>query len=530
MLDNNKYSRRTVAQALGVISIGGLAGCSGDESSAETTETQTKQGGTLRLADTVTTTSLNALTADAKSEWVITQNMYSFLTHMNPDLTVSPDLATDWSSNEDNTEWTFNLRDDATFHHSGETVTAADVAATANEIHAEDSPALAKGNVGPFDTAEVIDDTTVKLKFNRPDGLIPRRWARNGTAIHPKDKVEGDWSEFADTSFGSGPFTLEEYNQGGVTTLSAVEDYYKTDADGNQLPYLDTVEFEILPDAQTMVTSLQNEAVDVLYKIPRSQFGRTEQMDGITAERTEAAAYPVIQMRVTEEPFDSPKVRNAFKLSVNREALMEGATGGLGTVANDHPVGPSYPSHTSLESRSQDLDKAKSLLQEAGYGDGGEKIEQTIKPPSSPQYVLDTTVLAAEQFNQLPNVTVEVEQQSYDTWISETWTKGTFYTSFYTQRPTADTILNLTWHSEGAWQEAAWNNQEFDKWAETAASAASEQERKDAIKRCQELIRNEGPSIIPFYSDALSGSQDAVQGFTPYPTQKWVSADEIWRE
>lgn len=527
MREVNMYNRRTVLHALGIGTASTLAGCSSDGGSGGTTETPTKQGGTLRIADTVTITSLNALTADAKSEWIVTQNMYSFLTQMNSDLTVSPELATDWSSNEDNTEWTFNLRDDVTFHHSGETVTAHDVAATANEIHAEDSPALAKGNVGPFDTAEVVDDTTVKFKFTRSDGLIPRRWARNGTAIYPKDKVEGDWDELADRNYGSGPFKLEEYNGSGVTILKAVDDYFQTDENGNQLPYLDKFEVEILPDPQTMVTSLQNGEVDVLYKIPRSQYSRAKNIDGVTTKRTEAAAYPVIQMRVTEKPFDSKKVRNAFKYAIDRESIMKGAISGLGTLANDHPIGPSYPTHTDLEDRSQDLDKAKNLLQEAGYGEGGEEINLTIKPPSSPQYVLDTTVLATEQFNQLPNVNIEVKQQSYDTWIEETWTKGTFYTSFYTQRPTADTILNLTWHSEGAWQEAAWDNQEFDTWAEKAASAANEEDRREAIKECQKIIKDEGPSIIPFYSDALSAHQNDVKGFTPYPTQKWVRGDQI---
>ena len=68
------------------------------------------------------------------AEYQVTGWLYSNLTRVNTDLEVEPDLATDWEANDDASEWTFELRDDATFHHNGEQVTAPDVKADRKSV------------------------------------------------------------------------------------------------------------------------------------------------------------------------------------------------------------------------------------------------------------------------------------------------------------------------------------------------------------------------------------------------------------
>ncbi|SMP34382.1 ABC transporter substrate-binding protein [Halobellus salinus] len=535
-------NRRTLLKGVGAGAAMGLAGCmsggesqgtndgggdSGGEESTQTPAGELNRGGHLRLSAIASADTLNGWQLDSKHERLIIQSLNSYLTWMKPDLTVGPDLATDWEANEDATQWTFYLREDATWHHNGDRVVAEDIAATANAIYAEDSTAAGKGSLGPLESAEVVDDTTVRFNLSASDGLIPRRWARTVAPIYPADVIENRRDEMATTDFGSGPFELESFSAGDETVLTPYDDYYLTDEDGNQLPYLDKVTITQLPDTNTQVTSFRNEDVDILWNASRSQWDRIKSASGVNSKRIDASGFTVIQMRSDKPPFDDNRVRTAFKLAVNRSALLNGAASGLGTVAYDNPIGPAYPGHSDVPERTQDLDEAARLLEEAGYGESGDPIELDFYAPSSPSKVLDTTVIAAEHFNQLPNVTINVQQQSYDNWISNTWLNAQFYTSWYTQRPTTDTLLLQVWHSEGSWNEAHWSDEEFDQAADAARSAQTEEERNEHLATCQQILHERGPSVISFYIDALTAQQEYVNGFDPYPTQKWVRSQQV---
>lgn len=533
-IDVSAINRRTLLKGVGAGVATGMAGCTSSSSSQGTDEKQTQtttksvnKGGHLRLSAIASADTLNGWQLDSKHERLIIQSLNSYLTWMKPDLTVGSDLATDWEANEDATQWTFHLRDDATWHHNGNRVIADDVVASANAIYAKDSTAAGKGSLGPLESAEVVNDTTVQFNLSAPDGLIPQRWARTVAPIYPADVIRNRPGKMATEDFGSGPFELESFTAGDKTVLTSYDDYYLTDEEGNQLPYLDKVTIKQLPDTNTQVTSFRNKEVDLLWKVPRTQWSRVKNMSEVNAKRINASGFTVIQMRSDKPPFDDNRVRTAFKLAVDRKALLEGAASGLGEIAYDNPIGPAYPGHTDVPERSQNLEKAAQLLEDAGYGKGGDPIDLNFYAPSTPSKVLNTTVIAAEHFNKLPNVNINVKQQSYDNWISNTWLHAKFYTSWYTQRPTTDTLLLQVWHSDGPWNEAHWSDKEFDQAAEAARSALTKEKRNKHLAKCQEILHKRGPSVISFYLDALAAQHKYVNGFEPYPTQKWVRSQKI---
>lgn len=533
------YSRRRAMQTLGVGTIAAVAGCMGasdesppDESDGETEEesSEFRRGGTLRMGTDRSFSTLNGLISSSGSEQMLNGFLHAYLVGVNPDdLSISPQLATDWESNEDNTQWTFELRDDFTFHHDHSQVLAEDVAATANAIVAEESAASGKANLGPIEEAEVLDDATVQFNLNQPDGNIPTRWGIAWAPIYPKDVVEGDWDDMGTNDFGAGPFQVESFDPGNEIVLSVYDDYPITDDNGESLPYLDGVTVELQPDASTMVTNFLGGDFDLLRMLPFSQIGRVESEDGVEAMHTDVASFPVIQMWSTEPPFDDNRVRTAFKLAVNREDILLGALDGRGTIGNDHPVGPGYAARTELpEQRTQDLEEAERLLEEAGFGEGGEEISLELKAPNNPDYVLDTSVIAAEHINNLPNVEIEVVQQSYDAWISETWLNSQFYTSWYGQEILAILQLEIVWHSEGSWNEANWGDDEFDEALENAISTADDDAHREYIQECQQILYERGPSIIPVFRNMVSGRQEYVHGFVPSKEETLVDLTEVW--
>jgi len=505
-------------------------GDGGDGNSGETSAGQTPEtGGTLRVPSTLNLATLNGLLAFEAPQYIASAAMNGTLTQIGPDRSVHPSLATDWESSDGAKVWTFELRDDARWHHSGNKVLAEDVAGTANAIYAEESQARGKGSLGPLEEAEVINDNTVEFRLSQPDGNIPLKWGLLASVIYPKDVVQNRWEEMGSNDFGCGPFELDEYVSDGVSRFSAFDDFYLEDDNGSSLPYVDSFELHVLPDTSTMLTAYENQDVDLIQEVPGDQWSRVKDLEGTNSQVITTGKFPVIEMKATEPPFDDNRVRKAFKYAVNRDEILAGAVVGLGTVANDHPISSSYPQPPELDNQySEDLDQAQALLEEAGYGEGGESIELTLEGVNNPTYVRNTMVIAAGHLNRLPNVNIEVLQQSVDTWYAESWQKARFYISWWSGGVTEAYRLRRIWHSDGQYNEAAFSDDEFDQAVDTAARSTSKEERAAAIQKACAILHERGPSIIPIFLDKAATNHDYTHGFEAYPYNRIVRSHEIW--
>jgi peptide/nickel transport system substrate-binding protein len=486
-------------------------------------------GGTLRVPTTLNLSTLNGMMAFEGPQYIASIALNGFLTQPTPERDLRPELATEWESNSEGTEWTFQLRDDAVWHHSGNRVIAEDVAATANEMYAEDSQARGKGTLGPLENAEVVNDHAVTLTFSEADGQIPLKWGSLAAPIYPKNVVESRWEEMSQTDFGCGPFELESYQSDGTSRFTAFDDYFMKDENSNSLPYVDAFELQVVPDISTLLTAYENREVDLVHEVPRNQWGRVQDMENAQNHRVTTGKFPIIEMRVTDPPFDDNRVRTAFKLAVNREQILQAAVSGFGSIANDHPISSSYPETVDIGSqRSGDLERANSLLQEAGYGEGGESIRLTLEGVNQPSYVRNTMVVAAGQLNRLPNVNIQINQQSVDTWYADVWRSATFYISWWSGGITAGTQLRRIWHSDGQFNEAAFSDDEFDAAVDRADSAVDDQTGQEAINTAARILYERGPSIIPIYLDKVATNHQYVHDFSPYPYNRIVRSQNVW--
>jgi peptide/nickel transport system substrate-binding protein len=458
------------------------------------------------------------------AEYQVTGWLYSNLTRVNTDLEVEPDLATDWEANDDASEWTFELRDDATFHHNGEQVAAPDVKATLETIQDPDVGSPGKGAIGPIDSVEVVDDTTARLVLSGPFADIPKKMAKQHVRILPADVANNRLDEAASNDFGSGPFQLEEFEVGDHITVSAYDDYHFTDEEGNPLPYVDQVTQRVFPETTAEISAMGNGNVDIMWETPPSQLERLKSTDGINALRTAGGAFANIVMRSDQPPFDDNRVRKAFKLAVDKQAMLEGAQNGVGVIGQDTPISPAYEFYTDLPTRERNLDRAQELLNEAGYGDG---MEMELFAANQPEVRVNSAVLLKEQLAPL-NVNVEIQQVSYDNYLSNVWTQAPFYVGFYGLRFTEDGILFLLLHSEGSWNEAHWSDDEFDQKLEDARRTADPDERAQLYADAQRILWERGPYLVPFFQDELAASRDYVENYQLDPTGFFVPVEDTW--
>lgn len=536
--NSNRMNRRSFVAALGLAGATTIAGCSGSQSNnaggsgsteqessdqTETTEATSPYGGRLRVSVSRKPNTLNPIKHVNGAEYQVTGWLYSNLTRVDHNLEVHPDLATDWEANSDASQWTFNLREDATFNHNGEQVTARDVKKTIETVQDPDVGSPGKGAIGPIESVEAVDKTTARINLSGPYADIPKKMAKQFARILPADVIENRFDEIATTDFGSGPFNLETFEVGSIIETSRNEDFYLESEDGNQLPYVDGVNQRVYPETTAEISAMGNNSVDIMWEVPSSQYERVQSQNGTKALRTPGGAFANLVMRSDEPPFDDNRVRKAFKYAVDKEAMLKGAQNGLGVVAQDTPISPAYQFHTDLPDREQDLDRAKELLEEAGYGDG---LDLKLYAANQPSVRVSYATLLKNQLKEI-GVNIEIEQVSYDRYLSEIWSSAPFYIGYYGMRFTEDGILYLLLHSEGSWNEAHWTDEEFDKVLDKARQTTDKDEREKLYARAQEILHERGPYLVSFFQDELAAQRKYVDNYNLDPTGFFVPVQDV---
>ena len=341
-----------------------------------------QRGGELTFARYADSLFLDPVLNDANLDiWVLT-NLYDTLLQPTADGTgVKPGLAESWSFSDTGLELTLQLRDGIKFA-DGSDVTPEDVKWSLDRARDPENGiwSFTLASVESIDTG----DGSVTLNLSRPDPTLEPALAMFNSAVMPKDLFEAAEGEtmrekaeaFAEAPIGAGPFVLTEWQRGSYMVLERNPYYWEMGADGEALPYLDSVRFEIVPDDATRILRLQGGELDVAEFIP---FSRAEQL----------AADPDIDMELfpstrvnsilmnnretlldgTPNPLSDERVREALNYAVNREALIQVVLFGNGTPMYSY-MSTTTPYYDAQEGYPYDGELARELLAEAGYPDG----------------------------------------------------------------------------------------------------------------------------------------------------------------
>ncbi|MFC6954212.1 ABC transporter substrate-binding protein [Halorubellus litoreus] len=527
---------------LGTLGITGLAGCMGggeegdggdggsdggdtiqsDDSGDGTEETPDSlpRGGTFVVGaqqGVQTMSPFRGFLAD----YLLGEAMYDRLTRVNQSFEVEPNLAKDWEANDDYTVWTFNLREDAAFNNmDGQTMTAADVKASYDFLKS-DSFSGSASSLSGVESLSAVDETTVEVELTEPDLNFTKRIAETGGAffIVPKDVLDDDPAKLEDTDYGTGPLQLESWNQKNDITFSANDDYHIEGVDGEPLPYFDELKWNILSDNIQRANSLSDGSIDAVSRTSPNVAGRVSD-NATLVKQTSGLQYPIV-LNTTVEPLDNPKVRKAIKYALDREQILKAVSpeGVLGHHSGVTPVHTYYNDDLAVGDTfgtTANVEKAKELLSEAGYGDGLE-----MKTFHYDDGVPSKEVIAQLFQQQMKQVGIEFEinRLTEETWLSDYWnTDGVWYITNYSTRVLGSTVPQLALRSEGPWNEANWSNDAFDEAFAKATSATSEEEKAEAMKEMQRINHEEGAWVGTFHPKIYGGYKDYVQNYDLYPT------------
>ena len=462
-----------------------------------------KRGGTLVASMTGTPEFVDPHTAISIEDVTLTRAIYDSLVYTDHTLTPQPELAEKWDSS-DATVWTFYLRKGVLFHH-GREMDADDVVWRYNRILDPKIASPARKTFSMIESVKKIDKYTVQITLNRPFSEFPNLIGGVFQGrIGPRDVTD-----LNKKPIGTGPFKLVEFVPGEHATLARNENYWK-----NGQPYLDKVRFVYFPEMTSHISGISRGKIDVVWSPSADVLPVLKSNKDITVRSIATSAYQPFIMRTDVAPFNDKRVRQAFKYIVDREAMNDIVNGGYGIVGNDHPVPPSSAMYMKQTPRSQNIEKAKALLSEAGFKDG---MDIELLTWTGRAGLVDAG-LAFQDMASKANVRVKIKTATQDQFFTKYFLKHNFYVSNWNSRTTLYELFSFPYYSEAKWNETHWKNKEFDDLLHTIGSETDKEKQKELWAKVQELFISEGPIIVAYHKPFIVAHRKNVKGYQLHPT------------
>lgn len=336
--------------------------------------------------------------------------LYDTLVYWNDEKKVAePSVATDWEWVDD-THLSLTLRDDVYFSN-GDQLTAKDVAFTFT-VGAQYSLSTYYTKLDP-ENFEIVDDQHIILAFSAPmPNFIDVVGSTHYALLSEKSWQDAgeDLSALAHNPVGSGKYMLQEWKQGESITLVRNDNYW----DQDNLPYYKYITYYIITDAASRVIALESGQVQVAYSISSAQVEEVDQYEGLNALVYSQNISNVVCFNYANEALKDLNVRKAVALAINRDAFRQVSNQGYGDLV-DTIYTPSTSVYTHIEPEAQDLEQARQLLADAGYGSG-----LTLNCVCSPANATSAEVLQA-QLAEI-GIEVKVEQQEMATFLNSLFT------------------------------------------------------------------------------------------------------------
>jgi peptide/nickel transport system substrate-binding protein len=424
-----------------------------------------------------------------------------------------PRLATSWKASNKAKTWTFQIRKNVKFH-DGTPVTADDVVTTFKRLLTKDSQAQSsyKGvivGVKKTGTHTVVFDLAASNNFF-PYALSQQTYQ---AIILPKTyKIPADLTkpgEWTSKMNGTGPFKLKENRGAAGLTFEANPDYW-----GGK-PSIDTITWQILED-QARATALQSGQIDLAVQLSY----QGAQQVGSKAIPLRQPTHRYLHMNTTKEPFNDPRVRQAFALALNRPQIAQGLWGKFAEIGNDSPLWPGYVYvDKSVPQRKQDIAKAKALLKAAGK----ENLKVTLscyRAFEMPDYA-QRVAQALKAIGVDCSVKVYTSAQYFDG-VSfgaagklAPWLGVDFGIVDYGARATPLTYLNAALKTGGVWNAARYSNKAFDRMIESFEASPTVGQQKKFSRQMQQQLLKDTPVIYAYFYSYIAGASPKVKGYVP---------------
>jgi peptide/nickel transport system substrate-binding protein len=466
--------------------------------------------GSLHFGSSGDAGGLDAHTHNQNHISIATTVMYTGLTDLDYQGNIVPGIAESWEPNKDLTEWVFRLRKGVLFHNGREV----DAEAVKLNLMRIKDPTIGgdweRGAVDTIESVEVLDKYTVRINATMPDVSLPSNVMHYPTRLMAPDAFD----TAAEHPIGTGPFKFVSWTRNNESHLVRFENYWETDAEGHNLPYLDEVIGKPKRENSVRLTALRTGQVQLINTMAQAdieRFKETQSKNYNLWEWHSGGQFVVFNWR--RGPFQDKRLRLAATHAIDRQAIHHAVYYGHGAMA-DQPYPEGTPWHLEgISSLAYDPDKAKALLKEARAGGTEIKIlcnVNNVLHRETAQVVQDlwTTVGFKVTVDLLDTVPW---RQARSEGMHPAAIQGNTF------RYDPDDFFARNLHSKSEYSQilSGWQNARYDQLVEEAKRTLDQARRKELYTEAWNIVNVELPFFYLHEVTQTSAAAKELQGYQP---------------
>lgn len=497
-----KFKKWIVKGLILTISMVLLVGCGAEN---KTTSNETKSDEKILVYGSGDYSSINPALYEHGE---INSLIFTGLTAHDKDNKIIPSLAQKWEYDKATNTYTFTLRNDAKWH-DGKPFTADDVKFTLETIMNPDNGSEIASNYEDITNIEVVDTTTVKISLKAQNvamldyltiGMLPKH------ILEGKDIATDNFNQFP---IGTGPFKMENWDNGQSITLVKNKDFYEKE------PKIDKIIFKIVEDTKARAMQLKSGELDLTQVTP-SDAVQFESNKDFAVYNMKTSDYRGIMYNFNNPFFkENRELPNALSYAIDRKAILDTVVLGHGEAAYS-PIQVGEYNNPDMEKFEYNPTKAKEELEKEGwilgsdgiYEKNGKKLTFTVSCSEGDQVRVDMANICAQQFKAI-GVDMKVAVQAKIDWENQ----EAFLIGWGSPFDPDDHTYKVFGTGKGS-NYNSYSNAKVDELLQKARETDVKAERIDYYREFQAELTKDMPYTFITYIDAIYVAKPNLKGVT----------------
>ena len=467
---------------------------------------------TLNLSMSSSPSRLNPILANDSASSEITDWLFSGLFKYDKDGNPTVDLAKSYTF-ETPTKLIIKLRDDILWHDN-ERFTSKDVIFTYEKIIDPKVLNSIKSNFIQVQNVKALDDYTIEVIYKQPYFKAIETWMVGILPYHIlKDEKDLMTSSFNKNPIGTGSYKLKEFKQGQDIELIANENYFEGK------PKIEKIKYQFLPDPNTSFLYLKQKKLDLGGLTPIQVDRQLDDnfRNNYTIMQKPSFSYTYLGFNLKNEKFKDIRVRKALSYAINRQELVDILFFGYGKVCNGPFLPGSFAYNDEVPQITQDIQKAKELLKEAGYDEKNPFTFEIVTNTGNDIRINAAQILQyqLQKAGIIMNIRVMEWQSFLNTVVHPRKFEAVLLGWSLALMPDAYPL----WHSSsaklGGFNLVSYNNQEVDKLIEEGSKTVNRDDLGKIYKEIFKKINEDLPYLFLYIPDSISVVNKDIKHIKP---------------